>query len=153
VRLAPHAELLEHARRGRVARFEAAGDAVQAVVLERMVEQRARRLGRVAAAVVGGVEDEADLALAVLGIDAHGEVADQLAGLAQLDRERRAGLRRPGEDPLDPRPRLLLGGRVPVQPAHDVLARADGVQRGVVVSAQRAEREPLGLDQRITWVA
>ena len=35
----------------------------------------------------------------------------------------------------------------------DVLARAHGVQRRVVVRAQRAEPQPLCLDQRITWVA
>src|SRR2546430_16083446 len=81
VGLLPHPEPLEDARGGVVARLQAAGDAVQAKLVERQCEDHASRLGRIPAAVVVGMEEEADLTLAVLR--AHEEeagVADQLRG-------------------------------------------------------------------------
>src|SRR5919197_5475918 len=65
--LAAHAELFQDARGGGVARLQPAVDAVQIVGREREREDGAGRFGRVAAAVVVGVEHEADLGLAVLG--------------------------------------------------------------------------------------
>src|SRR6476661_8375995 len=85
---------------------------MQAVVREREREHRAGGLGRVAVALVVGVEDEADLALAVLA-DGQRDVADQLA--AALDRERQADLLRPGEQALEALTRVVLAERVRVE--------------------------------------
>src|SRR5690349_7881992 len=65
VRLETHAELLEHARRGGVARLGAADQPVAAHRLEHERQQRPRRLGRVPPSLTGRVEREADLEAAV----------------------------------------------------------------------------------------
>src|SRR5438552_4536463 len=80
-RLAPHPELLEHARRGGVPSLEPPDDAVQADHGEAELEQQPRGLGRIAVAMVGGVEHEADLAHAVLAArPVQAAVPDHLAG-------------------------------------------------------------------------
>src|SRR3954471_2758327 len=63
--LLTHAKPLEHAHRRRVARLDAAADAVQPVRAERELDDRLGRLGRVAVTLVVGMEHEAELALAV----------------------------------------------------------------------------------------
>src|SRR3954464_12304193 len=65
VRLAPHPEPLQHARRRAVARFQGPADAVQPVCLEADLQHGRGGLRRIAAALVVRVDDEADLALAV----------------------------------------------------------------------------------------
>src|SRR5690349_10713023 len=59
MRLLAHAQPLEHAHRRRVARLDAAVDAVQAVRVEREPDDRLGRLGRVAVTLVVGMEHEA----------------------------------------------------------------------------------------------
>jgi hypothetical protein len=120
---------------------------VQVVVLERVGEQRAARFGGVAVALVVGVEEEADLALPVLA-DRQRDVADQLARRAQLDGEVRARLRRPRDLRRQHVADLGLGARLPVEPARDVLARLDRVERREVLRHHPPEPQALGLDQR-----
>src|SRR3954471_7503429 len=129
VRLLTHAEPLEHAHRPRVARLDAAVDAVQAVRVERELDDRLGRLGRVAVTLVVGVEHEADLALAVL-TDGDVRGADQLA--FEIDRQHDAFVERPRDVGVDRGAHLVLAAWVPEEPARDVLARVDGLQRGEV---------------------
>ena len=115
----------------RVAGVEAAVDAVQPELLERDPQQRARRLGRVAVAVLGGIEDEADLALAVLAVDpGQRDAAGERAGLAHEARRRRPRRpRRSSAHPLDLAREhaleLLARAHAPVEVARHVGMRVD----------------------------
>src|SRR3954471_18950118 len=118
VRLAPHAELLEHARRGAVARLQPAAHAMQPVGPERDRQHAGGRLGRVAAALVVRVEDEADLPLPVR-LDRERDVADELTRGEDLGPDRHAGLgvvTRPDDAPLERLAHLVLRAWLPVQP-------------------------------------
>ena len=117
-------------------------------VVEGQRQERAGGLGRVAVAVMVGVEDEADLGLAMLGArPAHAAVADQLPALAQHRRE--AEVVALGDD----RRRADLGveglahlgrvARVPVEVARDVGTRLDGQERLEVGRCEGTQEEPV----------
>src|SRR4051794_38019130 len=143
VRLLAHAEPLEHAHRRRVARLDARRDAVQVIAAERELEHRRGRLGRVAVALVVGVEHEAEVALAGLADgDVHGP--DQRA--VEIDRQHGPLLERPRDVTLDRGPHLVLGARVPEEPARDVRARVEGVQRGDVAGHEPPQPQARRLD-------
>ena len=83
---AAHAEFFQYAGGGGVAGVEAADDAVQVEAFEAEAEHFAGGFWGVAVAVVCGVEDVADFALAVFFAGpAEDGVADELAGVAQGD--------------------------------------------------------------------
>src|SRR3954447_5572177 len=86
-RLAPHTELLEHPRGAEIAGLGPADQAVPAHRLERNRQDRPRDFCRIAAALVRGRHDEADLPAAVLLADpVQREVAGDVAALAKGDR-------------------------------------------------------------------
>ena len=77
--LATHPQLLEHARRRRVPSLQPPDDTVQPQILEGQPEHHPRSFRRVPPTVVVGMDDEADLALAVLvAEEVEVALADQL---------------------------------------------------------------------------
>jgi len=83
VRLAAHAELLEHAGGADVAWLQPTDDTVEAESLEREREHRPRRLRRVALPLVRRMDEEAELALAMdLARPEERDVRDELVALA-----------------------------------------------------------------------
>src|SRR5690606_11607769 len=86
--LAAHAQAFHDGGGADVAGVAAGGDAVQAELVEAEAEQFPGGLGGQAAAVVGGVEHEPDLAVAVgAAVPEEGEVADDDAGVGELGGE------------------------------------------------------------------
>src|SRR5262249_17499106 len=112
-----------------------------------------RGLGRVAATVVVGMENEADLALTVLGArPVQVAFADELTGRPQLGGEAegvalgddRGRAHLDGQRLAD----LGRGARVPVEVAGDIGTRLDREQRLEVGRRERAQAQTLG-EQRV----
>ena len=148
--LAPHAELLQYAGGAGVPRLEAADDAMQTERLEGEREQRSGCLGRVPLSLMGRVNDETELTLAVrLAGPEQCEIGDELARLAENGRGAEplalSPDGRPGDLPCEQLPRLLERPRVVVEPARDSFVGVDRVERREVVRRERAQDEPLGV--------
>ena len=150
VRLAAHAEALQHRGRGGVARLQAADDPVEAELLEAQPQHLAGGLGRVSVALVVGVQHEPDLTLPVRLASVHeDDIAHHGVAVARLDGQlERVALG------LDPVARLadhlfhsLTGARLPVQVAHHLRARLDVVQDVDVGLTVGPQQQALGLDR------
>ena len=144
MRFPAHPELLEDTGRAGVPRLEPPDDPVEAELLEGEGEHRPRGLGRVALDVMCGMEDEAELALAVcLARPEQGDVTYELAVLPECDRGAEplafAPDRRAGDLVREKLARLLRRADVVVEPTDDRLVRVDRMESVQIALLERAE--------------